>query len=192
MKARAALRTPNFGVQFSSPYQRSIMPDWPHSPVHRLSSAGAFTATAATHGKAAIFSSRARLDELQCQLLLLAEHYSAALQAWAIFPNHYHFVAELSDPKELLASICHLHLLTARQMNELDGTMGRKVWFQYWNCDYPLRDPTSRGCDTCTRTRFITGLFPLPRIILGARLAVRNVRGTFVSKDDFEFSMRCH
>jgi putative transposase len=150
------------------------MSDWPHSPVHRLSSAGAFMVTAATYGKTAIFSSRARLDELQRQLLLLADHYSAALQAWAIFPNHYHFVTELSDPKRLLVLIRHLHSVTARQVNDRDGTAGRKVWFQYWNCTCLSRSRISRGCATFTRTRFITGWFQWLRIIPGVRLGGLN------------------
>jgi len=94
------------------------MPDWPHSPAHRLSPAGAVMVTAATYRKTPIFSSRARLDLLQRHLLQLADEYLAALQAWAIFPNHYHFVAELADPKKLPILIRHLHSLTARQVNE--------------------------------------------------------------------------
>ena len=109
------------------------MPDWPHSPAHYLSPAGAVMVTAATYRKTPIFSSRARLDLLQRHLLQLADEYLAVLQAWAIFPNHYHFVAESADPKKLPVLIRHLHSLTARQVNELDATTGRKVWFQYWD-----------------------------------------------------------
>jgi putative transposase len=109
------------------------MPDWPHSPLHQLSAVGAFMVTAATYLKAPIFSSRARLDFLQRHLLQLAEEYCAALQAWAIFPNHYHFVADFTDPKKLPVLIRHLHSLTARQVNQLDASTGRRVWFQYWD-----------------------------------------------------------
>jgi putative transposase len=109
------------------------MPDWPHSPARRMNPAGAFMVTAATYHKAPIFCTRARLDQLQSLLLQLSSQYLAPLQAWAIFPNHYHFVAEITEPKKLQPLIRHLHSLTARHVNELDATVGRKVWFQYWD-----------------------------------------------------------
>ncbi len=109
------------------------MPAWPHCPRHEVSAAGAFMVTAATYLKAPVFCSRPRLDLLQSHLLQLAEEYCAALQAWAIFPNHYHFVAVLADPTKLPVLIRHVHSLTARQANELDASIGRRVWFQYWD-----------------------------------------------------------
>jgi hypothetical protein len=37
------------------------MPDWPHSPTHRLGSAGAYMVTAATYQKQPLFCSAKRL-----------------------------------------------------------------------------------------------------------------------------------
>jgi len=49
--------------------------------------------TAGTYLKQPIFRGAQRLECL-CDLLLeLAEKYGWDLQAWAVFPNHYHFVA---------------------------------------------------------------------------------------------------
>ena len=110
------------------------MHDWPHSPVHRLSEAGTFVVTAGTYHKELFFRSANRLDMLCGALLQLAGHYAWRLQAWAVFPNHYHFVA-ISPPRadSLREFIQHLHSLTAREMNRLDHTSGRKVWFDYWD-----------------------------------------------------------
>jgi len=110
------------------------MPDWPHSPVHRLSAAGAFMVTAGTYLKAPHFRSAPRLELLCKGLLRLADEYGWKLQAWAVFPNHYHFVA-LSPPQpdSLRHLLRRLHAFTAKEVNQLDGTPGRKVWFEYWD-----------------------------------------------------------
>jgi putative transposase len=108
------------------------MPDWPHSPLHRLSRGGAYVVTAATYEKAPLFRSGSRLTLLCNTLLKLSSEYGWSVQAWAVFPNHYHFVASSVSGDSLRTLIRHLHSATAREMNEIDGRPGRKVWFQYW------------------------------------------------------------
>jgi putative transposase len=109
------------------------MPDWPHSPIHRLSGAGAYIVTAGTYQKKPVFRSRARLTFLCEMLLQTATAHEWALQAWAVFPNHYHFVAVSPGKAEgLPALIGHLHRLAAAKVNLEDGCPGRQIWFQYW------------------------------------------------------------
>jgi REP-associated tyrosine transposase len=120
-KAAASCRTPD-------------MRDWPHSPVHRLSEPGAYMVTGGTYLKRPIFRGSVRLEFLCDALLGLAEEHQWRLQAWAVFPNHYHFVA-LSPEKatSLTAFTKHLHSVTAIQANQWDGTHGHKIWFEYWD-----------------------------------------------------------
>src|SRR5690348_7319345 len=108
------------------------MNHWPHSPMHFLDSAGTFMVTAATYRKLPIFRSRARLDFLLNQFRVIAKKYDLRVQAWAIFPNHYHFVAMLSEPAHLARFVKHFHSVTSLEANSLDRTTGRQVWFQYW------------------------------------------------------------
>jgi putative transposase len=89
--------------------------------------------TAGTYRKEPFFATSERLTLLQKQLFLLCEEHSVALQAWAVFPNHYHYIARLEQPSDLQDLVRHLHSLTAREVNRLDGAAGRKVWFQYWD-----------------------------------------------------------
>jgi putative transposase len=89
--------------------------------------------TAGTYGKAPFFNGRQRLDLFQAHLFLLCSEYSVSLQAWAVFPNHYHFVARLERGAHLRDLVRHLHSATAREVNRLDEAAGRKVWFQYWD-----------------------------------------------------------
>jgi putative transposase len=108
------------------------MPDWPHSPRHCLGDGGSFMVTAGTYKKLPLFNTRARLDLIRSTLFATAQEFDAALQAWAIFPNHYHFVANFKDGRQLRSLVSKLHTATARRINERDATRGRKVWFQYW------------------------------------------------------------
>jgi putative transposase len=87
---------------------------------------------AGTYQKLPIFNSAARLTFLTNTVLELSEKYECALQAWAIFPNHYHLILQTSNPTPLKTLIHHLHTTTARHPNELDRCLQRKVWFQYW------------------------------------------------------------
>jgi len=90
--------------------------------------------TAATYQKQPLFCSAARLAFLCETLLQLAASHGWKLEAWAVFPNHYHFIA-ISEQKAttLPQFIGHLHTATAREINLRDETPGRRVWFQYWD-----------------------------------------------------------
>jgi len=90
--------------------------------------------TSGTYDKQHLFDTPEKLTHLQDRLFELAVQYGWSLQAWAAFSNHYHFIALApSDPKSLQVLVRHLHSVTARELNQADGTPGRKVWFQYWD-----------------------------------------------------------
>jgi putative transposase len=70
-------------------------------------------------------------------LLSLTEKYGWRLEAWAVFSNHYHFVAHSPGGVENAASLPEmlsvLHAKTAGWVNRLDEAPGRQVWFNYWD-----------------------------------------------------------
>lgn len=107
--------------------------DWRHAPAHRLGQPGAYMVTSGCYQKKSLFATRSRLTFLSNALLELTRKYDWRLQSWAIFPNHYHFVAESRTPESLRTLTRHLHSISARYVNEIDGTPERKVWFQYWD-----------------------------------------------------------
>ena len=83
--------------------------------------------TAGTYLKKPIFHGRLRLEFLCDALLDLAEKYQWALHAWAVFPNHYHFVAMSPEKATSLTAFArHLHSITAIEANRWQGTTGRK------------------------------------------------------------------
>jgi len=108
--------------------------DWPHAPVHRLDSDGIYIVTPGTFHKEHLFADPTRLTLLERTLLSLAKQYQWQLEAWAVFANHYHFVArrkrESASLKKLLKQ---LHANSSRELNRLDGTIGRTVWFNFWD-----------------------------------------------------------
>jgi putative transposase len=108
--------------------------DWPHAPVHRLDSSGIYMVTGATVHKAHIFTTTEKLSLVENELLTLAKTYQWQLEAWAVFVNHYHFVARgYSEERSLKKFLQHLHSNSARKINMLDNTGGRKVWYNFWD-----------------------------------------------------------
>lgn len=109
------------------------MTHWPHGPLHKFDSAGTFIVTAGTYRRAPRFCSAELLNRLQMRLFFLAERYESSLQAWAIFPNHYHWVAAFARPENLRKLVRHFHSESARDLNSRQNTPGRQVWYQYWD-----------------------------------------------------------
>jgi putative transposase len=107
---------------------------WPHAPTHRLSEAGTYFVTAGTYLKAHHFRGAERCGVLQRGLLKVLSEMGWQLEAWAVFSNHYHFVAH-SPPdggESLSEALRQLHLKTATWVNRLEGKPKRKVWHNFW------------------------------------------------------------
>ena|SRR5438132_10794645 len=109
------------------------MPEWHHAPIHKLSETGAYCVTAGTYLKQKFFHRGKQLEMLQELFFATAERWRWSLQAWALFPNHYHFVGFSDDAESLRKMLNEFHSTSARELNSLDGTRGRQVWFQYWD-----------------------------------------------------------
>ncbi len=111
-------------------------PDWPHAPLHRVSNHGTFFVTASTLHKLPLFRGRKALDLLHDSLLALSKQHGWTLEAWAVFPNHYHFVAHGGEStSQLDAFLKHLHADTARDLNQAQSMPARQVWFNFWETE---------------------------------------------------------
>ena len=108
---------------------------WPHAPSHALALGGTFFVTAGTLHKVHHFRGADRLRVLERGLLTVARDFGWQLEAWAVFSNHYHFVAhspaDATDATSLSAMLKTLHVKTAGWLNRLDATPERPVWFNY-------------------------------------------------------------
>lgn len=108
---------------------------WPHAPPHKLEGKGAYFVTASTYEKRHHFLGPERLEVLRRGLLRVANDFCWRLEAWAVFSNHYHFVARSPDGANgalsLSPMLSGLHERTAKWVNKLDRTTGRKVWHNF-------------------------------------------------------------
>jgi len=108
---------------------------WPHAPLHQLSDRGVYFVTASTYTKAHHFRGTKRLRVLHRGLLTVAEQFGWRLEAWAVFSNHYHFVAHsptcAPDATSLTPMLGILHAKTSGWVNKLDATPERQVWFNF-------------------------------------------------------------
>jgi putative transposase len=110
---------------------------WPHAPTHQLSQNGTYFVTAGTYLKSHHFRTQHRLHVLQRGLLIVARDFGWNLEAWAVFSNHYHFVARSPDDSKDANSLSQmlglLHTRTAGWVNRLDKAPSRKVWHNFWD-----------------------------------------------------------
>jgi len=107
---------------------------WPHASAHQLGEAGTFLVTSSTHRKESLFTDGPRLRMLHDALLTIADQHAWRLEAWAVFPNHYHFVAASPHkPGSLKNFLRELHSRTAVALNRRDRTPGRTIWHNYWD-----------------------------------------------------------
>jgi putative transposase len=110
---------------------------WPHAPTHQLADRGTYFVTGSTYLKEHHFAGSKRLRVLHRGILTLAEKFGWRLEAWAVFSNHYHFIAhsppDAEDASSLKPMLGMLHVKTAEWANKLDHTPGRQVWFNFWD-----------------------------------------------------------
>ncbi|MDP1593683.1 MAG: transposase [Gallionella sp.] len=105
-----------------------------HAPPHWLFGQGIYMLTAGTYQKLPHWHTPERRDFMLDALFARADEFGWQLQAWAVMPNHYHFIALSPDkPGNLSRFMSKLHMTTAKQVNEWEGAPGRKVWYQYWD-----------------------------------------------------------
>jgi putative transposase len=132
-------------------------PDWHHAPPHRFNESGTYMVTAATYDHEHVFRGEVALDRLQAELLA-AREMGWDFEAWAVFSNHYHFVAQMRQGAVPLSDVLHrIHQRTALWANERDGQPGRKVWHNFWDThltfersylarlNYVMQNPVKHG-----------------------------------------------
>ena len=108
---------------------------WPHAPTHQLCARGTYFLTASTYQKAHHFRGKERLRVLHRGLLTVTRDFGWQLEAWAVFSNHYHFIAhsppDAPDASNLPDMLSVLHVKTSGWVNKLDRTPGWQVWFNF-------------------------------------------------------------
>ena len=105
-----------------------------HAPPHLFRPNSHYIVTAGTLGKRPFFNTGEKRTLLLNTLISEGEDHNWRLEAWAILPNHYHFVAQSPQDSTTLSKLIQaVHSKTAIALNRLDKTPGRKIWYQYWD-----------------------------------------------------------
>lgn len=122
------------------------MTSWPYPPNQMFSETRTYMVTGATYQKIGHFNTPERLKYLHDSLLELAKQYEWELQAWAVFANHYHFIGVSPETANNLPGFLkHLHVNTAKYLNQKDDTPDRSVWGQYWDSQITFQNSYYAG-----------------------------------------------
>ncbi|HSI73235.1 MAG TPA: transposase [Fimbriimonas sp.] len=110
------------------------MGTWPHAPSRSIAVPGAYIVTSGTYQKVKLCDTEEKLELLTTVLLSSLEDTGWQLQAWSVFANHYHFVGISPDTGLGLTRLMRrIHGISARELNRMDGTLGRTVWYRCWD-----------------------------------------------------------
>lgn len=102
-----------------------------HSPPHlETDSAGFRIVTAACFEHRSILDHCERLKWFENELLDTLKEAGTTCAAWCILPNHYHLLARIERIGEFAQRLGQLHGRTSYELNRMDGTRGRRVWYR--------------------------------------------------------------
>lgn len=90
--------------------------------------------TGGTLHKDHFFETGRKLYGLQDLLFQTARRFGWTLGAWSLFSNHYHLISSAQrGARSLSRWLQRFHSVSARMVNGIDETPGRKVWYQFWD-----------------------------------------------------------
>jgi putative transposase len=105
-----------------------------HSPPHWFVSNAVYMITGSTLYGKPFLDSDAKLINFCETLMERASILKWTVKAWAVMPTHYHLIAQSpEDALSLKALVQGVHSINAKFVNRMDGTPGRKVWYNYWD-----------------------------------------------------------
>jgi putative transposase len=89
--------------------------------------------TASIVDQAKVLSSEEHLNLWVNTLKELIVEFKIKLRAWVALANHYHILFLPQYGSDLGLFMKRLNGRTAYELNALDGTPGRSVWYSYWD-----------------------------------------------------------
>lgn len=105
-----------------------------HTPPHWFVPNALYMVTGATLNKAPLLDSVAKRQHFCETLFARAQALNWTLEAWAVLPNHYHWLGRApEDARSLKLLIQGVHSVSAKFVNSSDQVTGRQVWYNYWD-----------------------------------------------------------
>lgn len=138
-------------------HRQQLRRPW-HAPPHFEARTGIYLVTAACYEHRPVIGlNPERMAGFESDLLAALAVHADPVSAWVVLPNHYHFLARVSDLAGLLASLGQLHGRTSYVWNGEEGCRGRQVWHRaaetaikseghFWAAlNYVLHNPVRHG-----------------------------------------------
>jgi putative transposase len=110
----------------------------PHRPPHLFVDGMWYFITASTVKGAHILATDKHFDLWTQALHELTKEFKMKMAAWVALPNHYHLLFLSKSDRGIGSFMKRLNGRTSREFNLLDNTLGRSVWYTYW--DTCIRD----------------------------------------------------
>ena len=101
-----------------------------HSAPHIASHEAYRIVSATCYSHQPILRDTKRLKCFHDQLLQTLHDMETPCAAWCVVPYHYHVLIHVRDIKLVSRTLGQLHGRTSKQMNDEDGTPGRKNWYR--------------------------------------------------------------
>ena len=106
----------------------------PNTPPHWFVPNAIYMVTGAVLYKQPLLNTDEKLANFCETLIERAKMMGWGLDAWFVMRHHYHFVGRSpEDARSLKSLIQAVHSINAKFVNRIDGTPGRKVWYNYWD-----------------------------------------------------------
>lgn len=109
-----------------------------HNPPHLFIDGAFYFITGGILNKQYILGDGVRKKTVQQTMEKWFSYFDWQLHAWIILGNHYHLIAKAELAKDMPTIMIRMHSGSATLLNQLDGTPGRQVWWNYW--DTCIRD----------------------------------------------------
>ncbi len=120
-----------------------------HRPAHLYFDAMVYFVSASTLHQKPFFNTDAKKQFIKNALDSAVKKYGYTLYAWTILDDHFHILFKTGAGKWLPRFLGNIKGRSSCKLNRLEGKMGRRVWFQYW--DVCIRDKS----DFYTRLNYI-------------------------------------
>ena len=105
----------------------------PHRPPHLYVDDTWYFVTASTIDKVHVLSTDEHFNLWVSTFKELIAEFKIRLTAWVILPNHCHLLFLPQHGHDLANFMKRLNGRTSHELNSLDHTQGRSVWYSYWD-----------------------------------------------------------
>ncbi len=104
-----------------------------HNPPHIYIDNTVYFITAHTYGEKNFLNTDEKKGILLNKINESIKYYQFKLYGWVIIDNHYHLLIRTTCGNNLGKFINMVHGSSSYEINKIDKSQGRKIWYSYWD-----------------------------------------------------------